>query len=933
MSVFDQGSDSDEFYDTREEFGSPRCPSSPILVSEEESPEKGNNQNLNSPSHAGGNLSLDYLLQDKASTFVFTEPSHSGYNAQIESKEEVSTQQQPLVDQDLTETQQNAPSDGCAQEEDSKNVEHKVDPIQVNGSKPDLVACTQERPADLPGVKPVLVAQTDEPTEDVKPPSRQGSTKIHLSLPRPNRPPPPRPKAPPKRPPPPKSAPANKTTFSSGEDGLMTPNTTVDNITKEFADALNKDAMQKQQPMKFETNETNSVKSSFRKSFSSFKQRRQSHESVQSTESDATTVKDKVQPTNTATTQQQQTTHNKHDEVRDENWSEITKNTVLRIDSSPPLEILSTVIVRNLDTGQTMPLSVAAEQVSQCLNPLALQIMSRTKEFSCATGGATEEAPPQTPSQKENLASVEIAQSVASEEETMSVASDDITIGLEVGSGKPNSESSSKKIRTKSKRFKKIIGKGARRMKAAAETKVEKAVQKVKQAKQDGSHAESLNVSTDEEISDSFVNLSVKTKNSSSHKGPYHFTHLKMVQDIAVHVGAVWSMKFSHCGRLLATAGQNNIIWIWVLKEWFHFFNDMRKKYDSKERGAVFATPPRGSMDPPPASSDDISDAGDAESDQLEEDVDAPFKSLPFSSYFGHTADVLDLAWSKNYFTLSSSMDKTVRLWHVSQKECLCCFQHIDFVTAISFHPRDDRYFLSGSLDGKLRLWNIPDKKVALWNEVGPDSSASTSSSGGGALITTVNFCENGKFAVCGTYDGRCLFYDTEHLKYHTQIHVRSSRGRNQKGHKITGIEPLANEHKILITSNDSRVRLYDLRDLSLTCKYRGLTNLSSQIKATFSPDNNFIICGSEDKSIFIWRTNLPPDVTKISSFRRDRNDCWESIRAHNAVVTCAIFAPKPQRREKLESTLPAKTKSSSNESYVIISADFNGVIKIFSTT
>lgn len=34
-------------------------------------------------------------------------------------------------------------------------------------------------------------------------------------------------------------------------------------------------------------------------------------------------------------------------------------------------------------------------------------------------------------------------------------------------------------------------------------------------------------------------------------------------------------------------------------------------------------------------------------------------------------------------------------------------------MTAIVFHPRDDRYFLSGSLDGKLRLWNIPDKKVS----------------------------------------------------------------------------------------------------------------------------------------------------------------------------------------------------------------------------
>lgn len=88
------------------------------------------------------------------------------------------------------------------------------------------------------------------------------------------------------------------------------------------------------------------------------------------------------------------------------------------------------------------------------------------------------------------------------------------------------------------------------------------------------------------------------------------------------------------------------------------------------------------------------------------------FMPKPFCTYHGHTSDLLDVSWSKNYFILSSSMDKTVRLWHISRKECLCCFQHIDFVTAIVFHPRDDRYFLSGSLDGKLRLWNIPDKKV-----------------------------------------------------------------------------------------------------------------------------------------------------------------------------------------------------------------------------
>lgn len=76
------------------------------------------------------------------------------------------------------------------------------------------------------------------------------------------------------------------------------------------------------------------------------------------------------------------------------------------------------------------------------------------------------------------------------------------------------------------------------------------------------------------------------------------------------------------------------------------------------------------------------------------------------------------------------------------------------FIVKIASSFQDDRYFLSGSLDGKLRLWNIPDKKVALWNEV----------DGQTRLITAANFCQNGKYAVIGTYDGRCIFYDTEVL-------------------------------------------------------------------------------------------------------------------------------------------------------------------------
>ncbi|KAI5811095.1 WD40-repeat-containing domain protein [Peziza echinospora] len=327
--------------------------------------------------------------------------------------------------------------------------------------------------------------------------------------------------------------------------------------------------------------------------------------------------------------------------------------------------------------------------------------------------------------------------------------------------------------------------------------------------------------------------------------------------------GAIWAMKFNKDGRYLAAGGQDQVVRVWQV-----ISTENERCEHEKEEDAAGTEGKEGT---------EYVEGGGRR-------LNAPvFKSEPIQEYYGHTADILDLSWSKNQFLLSSSMDKTVRLWHVTKKECLCCFQHSDFVTSIVFHPIDDRFFLAGSLDSKLRLWSIPDKNVAFWNEV-PD------------LITAVAFSPDGKVAIAGCLSGLCLFYETEGLKYNTQIQVRSSIGRNAKGSKITGIETSYfppddpnGEVKLLVTSNDSRIRMYNLRDKSLETKFKGYENTCSQIRATFSGDGKYIICGSEGRKVYIW------NVQTAGSEKKNKRPV-EYFEAHPAIVTVAILAPSKTR-------------------------------------
>lgn len=133
-------------------------------------------------------------------------------------------------------------------------------------------------------------------------------------------------------------------------------------------------------------------------------------------------------------------------------------------------------------------------------------------------------------------------------------------------------------------------------------------------------------------------------------------------------------------------------------------------------------------------------------------------------------------------------------------------------------------------------------------------------------MITAVGFTLDGRTACVGSNTGDVFFFETQGLKYNTQILVKNHH--HKKGKKVTGIEPMPGmplgEERILVTTNDSRIWIINMTDKSLVNKYKGIENSTMQIKASFSDDGRYVISGSEDGCVYLWCT----DQVRYSPFQ-----------------------------------------------------------------
>ncbi|CAK7348688.1 unnamed protein product [Dovyalis caffra] len=349
------------------------------------------------------------------------------------------------------------------------------------------------------------------------------------------------------------------------------------------------------------------------------------------------------------------------------------------------------------------------------------------------------------------------------------------------------------------------------------------------------------------------------------------FSALYIRQDIPAHDGSILTMKFSHDGQYLASAGEDGVVRVWQVME-----SERPDEFgilDIDSSHAYFTVNDLSELVPLNA---DREKKGKFKSARTSDSACVIFpqkvfqiSDKPIHEFSGHCGEILDLSWSKDKHLLSSSVDKTVRLWQVGCNQCLQVFFHNDYVTCVQFNPVDENYFISGSIDGKVRIWAIPGCRVVDWTDITE-------------IVTAVCYRPDGKGGIVGSMTGNCRFYDApdNHLQQYAQICLQGKKKSPFK--RITGFQfSPSDPTRLMVTSADSQVRI--LHGVDVICKYRGLRNTGSQISASFTLDGMHIVSASEDSNVYIWN-NISQDgpVARVKSK-------WSCERFFSSNVSVAI--------------------------------------------
>ncbi|KAI9822531.1 MAG: hypothetical protein M1827_000250 [Pycnora praestabilis] len=202
----------------------------------------------------------------------------------------------------------------------------------------------------------------------------------------------------------------------------------------------------------------------------------------------------------------------------------------------------------------------------------------------------------------------------------------------------------------------------------------------------------------------------------------------------------------------------------------------------------------------------------------------------------GHTDGVAYASWSPDdSMLITCARDHKACLWDVRSGSCLQVIEdHNQPVTSAAWAP-DSRNFVTGSLDKQnpLCIWDLNGNKIFHWPGSCRVQDCSISPDGQ-KLITMSPLPEN-----------RITVYDflTREEEYNMSFKVN-----------LTCLNISQDSRYMLVNMADNQIQLLDIETREIARQFSGQKQGNYVIRSGFGGANeNFVISGSEDSSIYIW--------------------------------------------------------------------------------
>ncbi|GJP34064.1 hypothetical protein CLOM_g18534 [Closterium sp. NIES-68] len=188
-------------------------------------------------------------------------------------------------------------------------------------------------------------------------------------------------------------------------------------------------------------------------------------------------------------------------------------------------------------------------------------------------------------------------------------------------------------------------------------------------------------------------------------------------------------------------------------------------------------------------------------------------------------------------------------------------------------------------------MWAAAQGSVLDWVDVGE-------------MVTAANFTPNGQGIAVGTAIGNCRFYSISvdgELSLDESVDLRGAKSKKLPPKKVTGIQHVPGSSSlVLVSAADSRLQLFQAAQLR--CKLQGHKNVASHLAAAVSASGDFIVCPSEDGSIFLYN---PPGLLAKTGQPNDRQKAYEYFACPSASSAVAVWPLGMERRRVGPSQAP----------------------------